>query len=107
MTTERETKGNIFTSDTYTVKIETLSNIRGRNGRSKGQRKVASNRPGPKLNKRIVVNSSSNMALSLHYQTTIASTIAADDVYRLEKNDVLCDVWDISLSPVLSCTQCK
>ena len=48
--TKRKTKNNISTSDTDTIKGETLSNIRGRNDRSKIQRKVASNRPaGPKL----------------------------------------------------------
>ena len=40
----------------YTVKGETQADIRGRNGRSKRHREVASNRPGPKLNKRIGVN---------------------------------------------------
>ena len=45
----RKTKNNISTSDTDTIKRETLSNIRGRNDRSKIQRKVASNRTGPNL----------------------------------------------------------
>ena len=47
--TKKKTKDNISTGDTDTVKGETHSNIRGCNGRSKRQRKVASNRPGPKL----------------------------------------------------------
>ena len=46
---KRKTKNNISTSDKDTIKGQTLSNIRGRNDGSKRQRKVASNRPGPKL----------------------------------------------------------
>ena len=37
------------TSDNDTIKGEALSNIRGRNDGSKRERKVPTNRPGPKL----------------------------------------------------------
>ena len=57
--TKRMTKNNISTSDTDTIKGETHSNIRGRNNRSKRQRKVASNHPESKLF--IRVHSSSSM----------------------------------------------
>ena len=59
--TERKTKDNIFTSDADTAKGETHSNNRECNNRSKRQRKVASNRPGHKLNQQCIgVNSSSS-----------------------------------------------
>ena len=44
--TERETKDNIFTSD---LKEKHISNISEHNDKSKRQRNVASNHPGPKL----------------------------------------------------------
>ena len=47
--TMRKTKNNTSTSDTDTIKGEIVSNSRGRNDRSKRQRKVANNRPRPKI----------------------------------------------------------